>query len=149
MSNERPGLSQSKAHFPKEPLALTDPQADLKVLLDKGRQNFAVPQVPRQSKVFRGPPQGRAYFLQLSIVQEPGAAGTFGFFQAAKTFFLNPFNPILDGSEGVTQKPCHLQAGHALGYQKNPMKTMIVARFMGSPNLGLERHDHCFCVWYG
>jgi hypothetical protein len=143
------GLRKRKPRVPKQSLALTDSQVDLKLLLNEGRQNFAVPQMPRQAKVFRGLPQGRTYFLPLSLTQKLGSAGTFGFFQPAQTLVLNPFYPILDGSQGVTQEPRHLPASHTLGYQKNPMKTMIVTRFRGSPNLRLERHDHCFCVWYG
>ena len=148
MGNERPRLAQSEAHFPKEPLALTDSQVDLKLLLNERRQSFAVPQMPRQIIVFRGEPEGHTYFLPLSSAQRPGTARTFAFFQSAKTFFLEPFHPILHSSEGVTQKPRHLQTSHTLSYQKNSMKTMIVASFMGAPYLCLERHDHCFCIRY-
>ena len=66
--------------------------------------------------------------------------------KTGKSCSLEAVYPILDNSYRITEHCRHFRTGYALRNQKYGMKSVIIARLMGTTYFILKREHHCFRV---
>jgi hypothetical protein len=87
-------------------------------------------------------PQYGVDFIQLLIIQTPGAARTFSFYQTSQAFLFETANPVFHGSRRVPQEAADLRAAHPLGDQQYPMQAVVISGIFGSPDFILQSKNN-------
>ncbi len=131
-------FAQAEAELTEHTLALTYPDGDAVFLLNPGAQCFSIPDVSAQASLPRRAAQNSLHCLPLFFPQASGPSRSFPFQQSRQTVSFKATDPILHRPWCIPEQACHLRAGHALCDQKQPMKTMIISRFVRTANLVLE-----------
>ena len=131
-------FAQPEAQLTEHPLALANPDGNAVPLLNPGTECFSIPQVPAQTNLPRRIAQNLIHRCPLFFRQASGSPRSLPLRQSCQTVSFKTTDPIFHRPWCIAQKMCHLRAGHTLGYQKYPMETMIVARFLRAANLILQ-----------
>ncbi len=134
-------FAQPEAELTEHALALANPDGDAVPLLNPGTECFSIPDVPTQTNLPGRVAQNLIHRLPLFFRQASGPSWSFPLQQSRQTISFKTTDPILHRSWCIAQKMCHLRAGHALGYQKHSMETVIVARFFRAANLILQSEN--------
>jgi hypothetical protein len=143
LSQHGPGFAAPETELPEQPLALPDTELDSKAVTGKCRKRLAVPQRTRKANVPWFLAQRSANRIDLRGCQAPWPARALALHQAGKTFAFKPVDPILHRTRRIAQQSRHLWALHPLGHQEHGMQPMVVARFLGPPNLILQSKHDC------
>ena len=61
--------------------------------------------------------------------------------ETCQTLGLELMHPVLDGARAISKHSRYFAARQALGNEKEPVETVIVTRFIRTPNLILKRED--------
>lgn len=142
LSQHGPGLAAPETKLPEQPLALTNTQRDSEALAGKCRKRLAIPQRTRKTNVPRFLAQHGANRINLRRRQAARPPRALALHQTRKTPALEPVDPILHRARRISQQSRCLWALHPLGHQEHSMQPMVVARFLGPPNLILQsEHD--------
>ncbi len=134
-------FAQPEAQLTEHPLALANPDGNAVSLRNPGTECFSIPEVPAQTNLPRRIAQNLIHRRPLFFRQASGSPRSLPLRQSCQTVFFKTTDPIFHRSWGIAQKTCYLRAGHTLGYQKHPMETMIVTRFLRTANLILQSEN--------
>jgi hypothetical protein len=93
-------------------------------------------------------PQRSIDISDILLTQSTRAASLFFFDQAAKPVVFKSTHPVGYGSWGITEQIRGLATAHALGYQQDPVKTVIISRFLGPTDLILQSQNYGFSILY-
>jgi hypothetical protein len=141
MSQSGAWFAQPEAQLTEYPLALANPDGNAVSLLNPGTECFSIPEVPAQTNLPRRIAQNLIHRRPLFFRQASGSPRSLPLRQSCQTVSFKTTDPIFHRPWCIAQKMCHLRAGHTLGYQKHPMETMIVARFLRAANLILQSEN--------
>ena len=142
MGNQRSRFTQPKAALPEQALALADLQTNLEALREPNAQGFPIPQRAGQTEVARGLAQRLVDLPELRCAQTSRASRTLALGQPGETLGFKTPHPIFNGTGSVAQQSPHVRAGRSLGHQEDPVQTVIIARFLRTPNLVLQSQNH-------
>jgi len=142
VGNLRPRLAEPETQCPKQPLTLSHPQLDAEFLVQVSGQDLSVPEIGRQTSLLRRTSQGASHLFQLLVGQPPRPTRPDPLLQARQSGTLEGTNPILDRTGGVSEHRRGLAATHSLGNQQNTVQAVVVACFLGPPDLVLESQNH-------
>jgi len=134
-------FAQAEAQLTEHPLALANPDGNAVPLRNPGTECFSIPEVPAQTNLPRRIAQNLIHRRPLFFRQASGSPRSLPLRQSCQTVSFKTTDPIFHRPWCIAQKMCHLRAGHTLGYQKHPMETMIVARFLRAANLILQSEN--------
>ena len=90
--------------------------------------------------------QSITYDIQLLLSKLWRAPRSVRIGKTSKSFSLEAVYPILDNSYRITEHCRHFRTGYALRNQKYGMKSVIIARLMGTAYFILKREHHSFRV---
>lgn len=142
LSKHGPGFAAPETELPEQPLALADTQFDSKAVPGKCHERLAIPQRTRKANVPGFFAQRGTNGIHLRRCQAARPARPLTLHKASKTLAFKPVDPILHRARRIPQQARHRWALHPLGHQEHSMQPMVVARFLGPPNLILQsKHD--------
>lgn len=134
-------FTQPEAELTEHTLALPNTDGNAVPLFNPGTECFPIPEVSTQANLPGRVAQNLIHRLQLFFRQASGTSRSFSLQQARQTVSFKTTDPIFHRSWRISQKMCHLRAGHTLSYQKHSMETVIVARFFRAANLILQSEN--------
>jgi len=142
LSDLRARLAQPKAHLAKQPLALTHAQLDAIALTQVLRQNGPIPQACFKSEVAWCLTQIRLNASPLRLIQRTRTSRPFTFPQALETATLETSDPSLNCRGRLTEQLAHFGARVTAAHQQNPVKAVVIPRFLASLDLLSNRQLH-------
>jgi len=146
MGNQRARLAQAKAQLSEQSLALPYPQGNSVLLGHPSRQSLSVPDLPRQAKFLRTPPQNAGDLLKLLDTEPLRPARPLSIHQARQAFVLEAMDPRLDSPWSIAKQIGGFTATHTLGHQQHPVQAVVVPRPLGTANLILQREDQSLSI---
>ena len=146
MGNQGARFAPSEVEPPEHPLALANPQGEAEVLLDPSAQRLPIPQRPCQAHLARGAAKHGVNLLPLLCTQTPGPPASIFLHQPGQTSFLEAMHPILHRAPCIAQQSRHLRTRHSLGYQEDPVESMIITRLFRTTDLILKPQDNTFRI---
>jgi hypothetical protein len=142
MSNERARLSKAKAQLPENPLTLPHPQVNLMEFFKMMGEQFAVPEILCMTEFSRVSPQVIIDGLPLSFIEPSRAPLSFTFTQPGEAAFLKTIHPAFDRAGILPESIGNIVTAKAVGYQEDPMQTVIITGFLRPQNLLLHCNYH-------
>jgi hypothetical protein len=146
VGEHRTRLSQSEPKLPEEALALAHPQIDLELAFQVGGEGLAIPEGPRESYIFGSLSYDGRDGTHLELREAARSARALALGETRESFFLEPTNPVLNGTRGIPEHSTDVRGGHPLGHEEEPVKPVIVPGLIGPSNLVLEGEDHILGV---
>jgi hypothetical protein len=142
MSNERARLSKAKAHLPENPLTLPHPKLNLMEFFKVMGEQFAVPEILYMAEFSRVSPQVIIEGLPLSFTEPSRTPLSFTFAQTSEAAFLKTVHPAFDRARILPESIGNIVTAKAVGYQEDPMQTVIITGFLRPQNLLLHCNSH-------
>jgi hypothetical protein len=146
MGNQRARLAQAKAQLSEQPLALPYPQGNSVLLDHPSRQGLSVPDLSRQAKFLRTPPESASDLLKLLGTESPWSPRPLSIHQTRQAFGLEAMDPRLDGPWGIAKQMARFTATHTLGHQQHPVQAVVVSCPLGTANLILQSEDQSLSI---
>jgi hypothetical protein len=146
MSCKGAWLSKAKAHLSEYSLTLPHPKVNLMEFFKVMGEQSAVPDVLYVTEFSRVAPQVAIDGLPLSFIEPSRTPLPFTFTQSGEAAFLKPLHPAFDRAGILTEGIGNLVAAKAMGYQEDPMQTVIITGFLRPQYLLLYRNSHDFLI---
>jgi hypothetical protein len=146
MSNERARFSKAKAHLSENPLTLPHPKINIMEFSKVMGEQFAVPEILCVTEFSRVSTQVTVDGLPLSFIKPSRTPFPFTFTQPSEAAFLKTLHPALDCARILPESIGNIVTAKSVGYQEDPMQTVIIAGFLRSQNLLLHCNSHDFLI---
>jgi hypothetical protein len=146
MSNKGARLSEAKAHLSEDSLTLPYPQINLMEFFKVMGEQFAVPEVLYVTEFPRVAPQVIIDGLPLSFIEPSRTPLPFTFTQCGEAAFFKTLRPAFDRAGILTESIGNLITAKAMGYQEDPVQTVIITGFLRPQNLLLHCNSHDFLI---
>jgi hypothetical protein len=146
LSHQGAGLAQTTSHLRKDALALTHPEHHLVTLLEVDGQQLATPQMSGMSKVRCTAAQIASECRALFGIQARRSAASLAVTHPLEAKLFKLFGPPLHGAPIFAKEVGNLLAALATAQKQQPTQAMVVAGFIATGNLLLNRDPHDFSI---